>query len=42
MKDYIEEVKGGRFPAPEHKYKFGGDIDEFRAFLEETEKNLDL
>ena len=39
---YIAEVKGGTFPAPEHKYKFTGDKDEFAAFLAEYEKELDL
>ena len=42
MRDYIAEVKAGTFPAPEHKYKFTGDKDEFAAFLAEYEKNLDL
>lgn len=42
MKDYIAEVKAGTFPAPEHKYKFTGDKDEFAAFLVEYEKTLDL
>ena len=42
MRDYIAEVKGGTFPAPEHKYKFTGDRDEFAAFLAEYEKELDL
>ena len=42
MRDYITEVKAGSFPAPEHKYKFTGDKDEFKAFLAEYEKTLDL
>lgn len=42
MKDYIAEVKAGVFPAPEHKYRFTGDRDEFAAFLAEYEKNLQL
>lgn len=42
MKDYIQEVKDGQFPAPEHKYKFTGDQDEFRAFAAEYEKTLEL
>ena len=42
MKDYIDEVKSGAFPAAEHKYKFTGDKDEFAAFLAEYEKNLEL
>ena len=42
MEDYIAEVKYGAFPAPEHKYKFTGDKDEFAAFLAEYEKELDL
>ena len=42
MQDYIAEVKSGAFPAPEHKYKFTGDKDEFAAFLAEYEKDLDL
>ena len=42
MRDYIADVKGGAFPAPEHKYKFTGDKDEFKAFLAEYEKTLDL
>ena len=42
MRDYISEVKGGTFPAPEHKYIFTGDKDEFAAFLSDYEKNLDL
>ena len=42
MRDFIDEVKNGQFPAPEHKYKFTGDRDEFDAFLAEYEKNLEL
>ncbi len=42
MEDYIAEVKSGAFPAPEHKYKFTGDKDEFAAFLAEYEKELAL
>ena len=42
MEDYIAEVKSGAFPAPEHKYKFTGDKDEFAAFLAEYEKTLEL
>ncbi len=42
MRDFIGEVKNGQFPAPEHKYKFTGDRDEFDAFLAEYEKNLEL
>lgn len=42
MQDYISDVKSGAFPAPEHKYKFTGDKDEFAAFLAEYEKDLDL
>ena len=42
MEDYISDVKSGAFPAPEHKYKFTGDKDEFAAFLAEYEKDLDL
>ena len=42
MRDFIGEVKTGQFPAPEHKYKFTGDRDEFDAFLAEYEKNLEL
>lgn len=42
MKDYIQEVRSGSFPAPEHKYRFTGDPAEYRAFLEEYEKNLNL
>ena len=42
MRDFIDEVKNGQFPAPEHKYKFTGDKDEFDAFLAEYEKNLEL
>ena len=42
MRDYIAEVKGGTFPAPEHKYKFTGDKEEFAAFLADYEKDLDL
>ncbi|MDO4973374.1 MAG: 3-methyl-2-oxobutanoate hydroxymethyltransferase [Eubacteriales bacterium] len=42
MRDYIAEVKAGSFPAPEHKYKFTGDRDEFAAFLSAFEKDLDL
>ena len=42
MKDYIAEVKAGVFPAPEHKYRFTGDRDEFAAFLAEYEKDLQL
>ena len=42
MQDYIAEVKSGAFPAPEHKYKFTGDKDEFEAFLAEYEKTAEL
>lgn len=42
MKDYIAEVKSGAFPAPEHKYKFTGDKEEFAAFTAELEKTLDI
>ena len=42
MRDYISEVKDGAFPAPEHKYKFTGDKDEFAAFLADYEKELDI
>ena len=42
MRDYIADVKAGTFPAPEHKYKFTGDKDEFEAFLAKFEKTLDL
>ena len=42
MKDYIAEVKSGTFPAPEHKYRFTGNTDEFAAFLAEYEKALAL
>lgn len=42
MKDYIAEVKSGAFPAPEHKYKFTGDREEFAAFTSELEKTLDI
>ena len=42
MEDYIAEVKSGAFPAPEHKYKFTGDKDEFAAFLAEYEKTVEL
>ena len=34
MKTYIDEVKNRQFPAPEHKYKFTGDKEEFAEFLE--------
>ena len=42
MRDYIREVKERQFPAPEHKYKFTGDKEEFNAFLAGYEKDLDL
>ena len=42
MKDYIQEVKTGTFPAPEHKYKFTGDKDEFEAFLAEYRETIEL
>ena len=42
MRDYIREVKERQFPAPEHKYKFTGDKEEFSAFLAGYEKDLDL
>ena len=42
MQDYIREVKDGQFPAPEHKYKFTGDKEEFNTFLAEYESALDL
>ena len=42
MRDYIQEVREGSFPAPEHKYKFTGDREEYAAFLREYEKNLEL
>lgn len=40
MKDYIEDVKACRFPAPEHKYKFTGDKEEFAEFIREFEKDF--
>ena len=42
MKDYIAEVRAGTFPAPEHKYKFTGDKEEFAAFIAEYEASLDF
>ena len=42
MKDYIQEVKSGAFPASEHKYKFTGDKEEFEAFLAEYRKTLTI
>ena len=42
MRDYIAEVKAGTFPAPEHKYRFTGDKEEFAAFLAEYEQTLEL
>ena len=42
MRDYIQEVREGSFPAPENKYKFTGDREEYAAFLREYEKNLEL
>ena len=42
MKTYIDEVKNRQFPAPEHKYKFTGDKEEFAEFLEKYEKEIDL
>jgi len=42
MIDYIREVKEGSFPAPQHKYTFTGDIEEYRSFLAEYEKELEL
>ena len=42
MKDYIQEVKTGTFPAPEHKYKFTGDKEEFEAFLAEYRETIEL
>ena len=42
MRDYIDEVKSGAFPAPEHKYKFTGDREEFAAFLADYEQTLNL
>ena len=42
MKDYIAEVRAGTFPAPEHKYKFTGDKEEFAAFIAEYEPSLDF
>ena len=38
----VSRVKAGVFPAPEHKYRFTGDRDEFAAFLAEYEKDLQL
>ena len=42
MADFITDVKAGAFPAPEHKYRFTGDKDEFAAFIAEYEKDLQL
>ena len=39
---HIQEVKTGTFPAPEHKYKFTGDKDEFEAFLAEYMETIEL
>ena len=35
MSDYIREVKGGEFPAPEHKYKISGDAADFEKLFDE-------
>lgn len=35
MSEYIKEVKGGTFPAPEHKYKIAGDYTEFEKLFAE-------
>lgn len=35
MSDYIREVKGGEFPAPEHKYKIPGDAADFEKLFDE-------
>ena len=35
--EYIKEVREGSFPAPEHKYKISGDIEEFNGLFKEME-----
>lgn len=35
MSDYIREVKGGEFPAPEHKYKISGDAADCEKLFDE-------
>lgn len=35
IEDYVKEVKGEAFPAPEHKYKISGDPEEFAKLFEE-------
>lgn len=42
MSAYIEDVKSKAFPAPGHKYKFTGDIDEYNEFIKNFEKTLDI
>lgn len=42
MSAYIEDVKSEAFPAPGHKYKFTGDIDEYNEFIKNFEKTLDI
>lgn len=37
---YIKEVKEGSFPAPEHKYKISGSIEEFRGLFKEMESGF--
>lgn len=41
MKEYIQDVKGGQFPAPEHKYKISGDIEEFNKVFADYESKLE-
>ena len=37
---FINEVKDGTFPSPEHKYKISGDPAEFEKLFRELEQNL--
>lgn len=40
--EYVKDVKEGKFPASEHKYKISGDIAEFEKLFDEIEKDITL
>jgi 3-methyl-2-oxobutanoate hydroxymethyltransferase len=35
--EYIREVREGSFPAPEHKYRISGSLEEFNGLFKEME-----
>ncbi len=40
LKEFVAEVKGGSFPAPEHKYSLAGNPAEFAKLFAEMEADL--